>query len=260
MSYQEQQYANPYNASKTGDYPYQNMSMDASSTFVKPHHEGSSQSFTPYVFSPETAIPPPPPYLYPQYPFQSKKKRGYVIAIALLTLMVIGLGSLEIVQLTGNMLRTNSPYGFQGSNQSATTSAQHATAHLKVTPVRTLTPGTIKENITLGCGVCDDPVLTTINTITIDTTNLRLMWSVKLFNHSGVRQIDYFNEFSLQDLSGNTYEGTGDLNTPFSLSAGQIEPETEIFSFLPRPGISYTLIARLGGSGITYDHVQFTFE
>jgi len=173
--------------------------------------------------------------------------------------MVIGLGSLEIVQLTGNMLRTNSPYGFQGSNQSATTSAQHATAHFKATPVRTFTPGTIKENITLGCGVCDDPVLTTINTITIDTTNLRLVWSVKLFNHSGARQIDYFHDFSLQDVSGNTYVGTGDLNTPFSLSAGQIELETEIFSFLPRPGVSYTLIARLGGSGITFDPVQFTF-
>ncbi len=173
--------------------------------------------------------------------------------------MVIGLGSLEIVQLTGNMLRTNSPYGFQGSNQSATTSAQHATAHLKATPVRTLTPGTIKENITLGCGVCDDPVLTTINTITIDTTNLRLIWVVKLFNHSGAQQIDYFNDFSLQDPSGNTYQGTGDLNTPSFLSAGQIEVETEIFSFLPHPGISYTLNTRLGSSGIAYDPVQFTF-
>ena len=188
MSYQEQRYHHPSHSSKTEDYPYQNMSMDDSSTFVKPHHEGSSQTFTPYVFSPETAIPPPPPYPYQQFPFKSKRKRGYVIAIALLTLMVIGLGSLEIVQLTGNMLRTNSPHGFQGSNQSVTTSAHHATAHLKATPVRTLTPGTIKENITLGCGVCDDPVLTTINTITIDTTNLRLIWSVKLFNHSGTRQ------------------------------------------------------------------------
>ena len=56
------------------------------------------------------------------------------------------------------------------------------------------------------------------------------------------------------------YEGTGDLNTVFILSAGQIVPETEIFSFLPHPGVSYTLIARLGGSGITYNPVQFTFQ
>src|SRR6266700_3038195 len=209
MSYQEQRYAHPSHSSKTGDYPYQNISEDASSTFVKPHHEGSSQYSSFYTFSPETAIPPPPPYLLPQYPFQSKRKRGYVIAIALLTLMVIGLGSLEIVQLTGNMLRTNSPYGFQGSNQSATTSAQHATAHLKATPVRTLTPGTIKENITLGCGSCNDPIHTTINTFTIDTTNLRLVSIVKLNNVSGTEQVDDFSTFNLQDPNGNVYEGTG---------------------------------------------------
>ena len=173
--------------------------------------------------------------------------------------MVIGLGSLEIIQLAANTLHNNYAYESTGSNQSATTSAQHATAHLKATPIRTLTSGTIKENITLGCGVCDDPVLTTVNTITIDTTNLRLVWSVKLFNHSGTRQSDYFDDFSLHDPSGNTYEGTGDLNIPFSLSTGQIELETEIFSFLPRPGLSYTLITRLGSSGITYDPVQFTF-
>ena len=33
----------------------------------------------------------------------------------------------------------------------------------------------------------------------------------------------------------------------------------QIFSFLPRPGISYTLVARFGVSGITYDPLQFTF-
>ena len=35
--------------------------------------------------------------------------------------------------------------------------------------------------------------------------------------------------------------------------------KTEIFSFLPRPGVSYTLVARFGISGITYDPLQFTF-
>lgn len=235
------------------------MSMDASSTFVKPQHDGVSQSSSVYTHSTGTAIPPPPPYVYPQSVFHPKRNRGYLIAITILVLMVLGLGSLEVYQFAEGKLLTTFPYGSAGSNQPATTAAQLATAHLKATPVRTLTPGTIKENITLGCGVCDDPVLTTINTITIDTTNLRLIWSVKLFNHTGTRQIDYFDDFSLQDPSGNTYEGTGDLNTPVSLSAGQIELETEIFSFLPRPGLSYTLNTRLGSSGITYDPVQFTF-
>src|SRR6266480_5225262 len=146
-----------------------------------------------------------------------------------------------------------------GSNQSSVTSAQHASASQKATLVRTLTPGTIKENIMLACGTCNDPILTTINTITIDTTNLRLVWIVKLNNESGADQVDNFNDFNLLDPNGNIYEGTGNLNNVFILSAGQIVLETEIFSFLPRPGVSYTLIARLGGSGITYDPVQFTF-
>lgn len=137
------------------------------------------------------------------------------------------------------------------------TSARQASASQKATPVRTLTPGTIKANVLLTCDTCDDPILTTINTI--DISNLRLIWTVKLTNHSGAQQIDYFSDFNLQDSSGHTYQGTGDLNTDFFLNAGQIELETEIFSFLPRPGVSYTLIARLGVSGIAYDPVQFTF-
>jgi len=93
----------------------------------------------------------------------------------------------------------------------------------------------------------------------MDTTNLRMIWVVKLDNQSGAEQIDYFAEFSLQDSFGNTYEGTGDLNTDIFLRAGQMAFKTEIFSFLPRPGVSYTLIAQFGISGITYDPLQFTF-
>jgi len=78
-------------------------------------------------------------------------------------------------------------------------------------------------------------------------------------HQSGAEQIDYFAEFSLQDPFANTYEGTGELNADFFLRSGQTVFKTEIFSFLPRPGVSYTLVARLGTSGITYDPLQFTF-
>lgn len=234
------------------------MPTDVSSTFVKPLHDGSSQSTPLYTLSSGTAIPPPPPYLYSQPPSQLKKNKGYLIVIAVLALMVVGLGFLEVIQLAGYTLLTNYTFGSTGSNQSALTPAPHTAALLKTTPIRTLTPGTIKESYTLTCGVCDDPILTTINTLTIDTTNLRMVWVVKLNNHSGAQQIDYFSDFSLQDSSGNTYEGTGDLNTDIFLSPGQIVFKTEIFSFLPRPGVSYTLIARLGSSGIAFDPVQFT--
>jgi hypothetical protein len=80
-----------------------------------------------------------------------------------------------------------------------------------------------------------------------------------LNNQSGAQQTDYFGAFSLQDPMGNTYEGTGELNADFFLSAGHMAYKTEIFSFLPRPGVSYTLVARFGISGLTYDPLQFTF-
>ena len=111
----------------------------------------------------------------------------------------------------------------------------------------------------LTCSGCDDPVLTTINAITIDTKNLRSIWTITLQNQSGAQQIDYFAQFSLQDPLGNTYQGTGSLNSDFFLSTGQKVFRTEIFSFLPRPGISYTLVARFGISGMIYDPLQFTF-
>src|SRR6266480_6916747 len=122
MPYQEQQYANRYNASKTEDHPYQNISMDDSSTFVKPLHDGSSQSPSVYNNSTGTAIPPPPPYLYPQPSSRPKRNRGYLLAITILTLMVVGLGSLEVYQLAEGKLLTPSPYGSMRSNQQTTTS------------------------------------------------------------------------------------------------------------------------------------------
>jgi hypothetical protein len=235
------------------------MPTDVSSTFVKPPHTGSSQYTSPYPYTAGTAIPPPPPDLYPPRPPQPKRNRVQVIAITLLTVVVVGLVCLEGVQLTTHTLFPTFPYGSAGSTQAGIAPTQYATAPLKTTPVRILTPGTIKENRMLTCGVCNDPVHTTINAITIDTTNLRTVWTVTLNNQSGAEQIDYFNQFSLQDPLGNTYDGTGELNTDFFLSAGHMASKTEIFSFLPRPGISYTLTARFGVSGIIYDPLQFTF-
>ncbi len=236
-----------------------NMGADDSSTFVNPLHEGSSQSFSPYAYSPETAIPPPPPGIDAPRVSLPKRNTGYQVALAVLTLLVVVLSSLEVVQVAAHTMIPTYSSGSTGSNQAGIAPAQHATVLLKTTPVRILTPGTIKENRTLICSGCNDPVLTTINSITIDITNLRTVWTVTLNNESGAQQIDYFSEFSLQDPLGNMYEGTGELNADFFLSAGQMASKTEIFSFLPRPGVSYTLIARFGISGITYDPHQLTF-
>ena len=259
MSQQDQWQAHPYYTSMPGRQHCPNREANDSSTFVNPLHEGSLQSFSPYVYSPETAIPPPPPGMHTPLVFQPKRNTRYQIALAVLTVLVVALGSLEVIQLAAHTPLTTYPSGSTGSNQAGITSAQRAVAPLKTVAVRILTPGTIKENVTLTCSGCNDLVLTTINSITVDITNLRTVWSVTLNNESGAQQIDYFTEFSLQDPLGNTYEGTGSLNTDFFLPAGQTVFRTEIFSFLPRLDVSYTLIARFGISGITYDPLQFTF-
>ncbi len=224
----------------------QYMRADDSSTFVNPLHEGSSQGISPYDFAPDTAIPPPPPGMDAACASPSKRIRGYRIALVVLFILVVALGSLQVMQMTRYAIET-------------TGSAQHTIARPQTVPTRTVTPGTIKEHTTLTCGMCDEPVITTLTSITIDTTDHRLIMTATLQNVSGAQQIDYFAEFSLQDPFGNAYEGTGELNADFFLGVGQHVFKTEIFSFLPRPGILYTLTGRLGIVGITYDPLQFTF-
>ena len=179
---------------------------------------------------------------------------GYLVALVVLSMLVVALGSLEILQVATQTPYVSFPFVTAGSHQAGIIPTRHAAA-----PVRTLTPGTIKEHMLLTCSGCDNPVLTTITAIMVDTTNLRTVWSLRLKNESGAQQIDYFAEFGLQDPFGNSYEGTGNLNTDYFLDAGQTAMKTEIFSFLPSPGVSYTLVARLGISGITYDPLQITF-
>jgi hypothetical protein len=259
MSQHELLNTHPSDSSMTVGNPCPSIPSDVSSTFVKPLHDGASQSPSPYTFSAGTAIPPPPPELYPPLLPQPKRNQVHLIAITVLAVLVMLLGSLEVVQLAAHTLLTTYPSGSTGSNQAGISPAQHTTSPFKPAPIPTLTAGTIKENMTLTCSGCNDPVHTTINSITIDTTHLRLIWNITLNNESGAQQIDYFAAFSLQDPLGNTYEGTGNLNTDFFLRAGQMVFKTEIFSFLPRPGVSYILVARFGISGITYDPLQFTF-
>jgi len=259
MSQQDEWQAHPFNASIQGRQYAPNMETDDSSTFVKSLDEGSPRSYPPYVYSPETAMPPPPPGIDSQLVSPSKRDSGYRIALAVLIILVVALGSLEVFQMTAHTPLTTYSSGSTGTNQAGITSAQHATASQRTLPARRVTPGTIKEDVTLICGGCNNPVLSTVNSITIDTTHMRLIWTVTLNNQSGAQQIDYFVVFTLQDPLGNTYEGTGELNRDFFLGVGQSVIKTEIFSFLPRPGISYTLIARLGISGITYDPLQLMF-
>lgn len=134
MTQQQRWQAYPSNTSTSTSKLSPNMQEDDAATFVKPLYEGSSQPFSPYTFS-EEVIPPQPPYLYPQLPHQPKRNRGYVIAIALLTFLVVGLGTLEVFQVAGAKMLAQDPNQSLGSNQSSMTSAQHTSAYQRARPV-----------------------------------------------------------------------------------------------------------------------------
>ena len=116
MLQQDQWQTHPSNANMPGRNYAPNMGADDSSTFVKPLHDGSSQSFSPYAYSPGTAIPPPPPDIDSPRASQPKRNPGYQIAITVLTLLVVVLVSLEVVQLATHTLFPTFPSGSAGSN------------------------------------------------------------------------------------------------------------------------------------------------
>ncbi len=254
MSQQEPQNPNQYNPATSAGNPY--ISTDDSSTFVKlplgvfnpPNSMNTQQS------SSRSPIPPPPPNWQLQTTARPQSKRRYLIVITILVLMVLSLSILEVFQLIKGNSQQFTSNGFGGSTQSMTVSPQKTSV-----PTATLTPGTITKNLLLKCGDCYDPVLTTISTITIDTTNMRMIWVIKLYNHSGAEQSDFFGDFTLHDPSGNKYPGTGELDNNYYLNSGETAQKQEIFAFLPHPGEIYTLTAKLGASSIVFDPEQFKF-
>ena len=135
-SQQDHWQTHPSNAKMPGRNHAPSMGADDSSTFVNPLHDGSSQSFSPYAYSPETAIPPPPPGIDSPRVSQPKRNTGYQVALAVLTLLVVVLGSLEVVQLAAHTLFPTYPSGSTGSNQAGISPAQHTTSPVNRHPYR----------------------------------------------------------------------------------------------------------------------------
>jgi hypothetical protein len=127
------------------------------------------------------------------------------------------------------------------------------------TIAQTVTFGTITKNVLLTCSGCDDPIRVTINTITFDPADGRMIWVISFQNVSGTWHYVQ-GDFTLQDSSGNQFNGTGDASTSSYLDSGQAVQLKEIFTFVPTHGVSYTLSASVWiDRKITFDPVQFTF-
>lgn len=137
------------------------------------------------------------------------------------------------------------------------------TANPTVQPTPTSVPpspsGTITKNVLLTCSGCDDPILVTINTITFDPANERMIWAITFHNVSGGTIYDWYATFTLQDPSGNKFQLTGEASQPSTLDPGQAEQLQGIFTFAVTPDVSYTLSTGMSSNDITFDPVQFTF-
>jgi len=142
------------------------------------------------------------------------------------------------------------------------------TANPTVQPTPTSLPiapsGTITKNMLLTCSGCDDPILVTINTITFDPANERMIWAIAFHNVSGDTIYDWCATFTLQDPSGNKFQLTGEASQFSNLDPGQTEQLQGIFTFAVASGVSYTLSATISDNdnklfNITFDPVQLTF-
>ena len=132
MSQQNQWQAHPSNASMLGRSHYPNMGADDSSTFVNPLHEGSSQSFSPYAYSPETAIPPPPPGVNSPRVYATEKKhrlsgRSRCAYVARCGARLTGRDSIDGAYLVFQPI----PPGLRDQIKQVYSPAQHMTSPLK---------------------------------------------------------------------------------------------------------------------------------
>ncbi|GHO83006.1 hypothetical protein [Dictyobacter formicarum] len=127
------------------------------------------------------------------------------------------------------------------------------------TPSPTATPspkpapsGVIQVNKTLTCGGCDDPVLITINSITVDDSLAKMTFAITLTNKTNQQQNFYCDQFQLiTGLENTAYDGTGemvgyDANSQYinplrGLAASATAQTQVVFSFLPNVGQQYQL-------------------
>jgi hypothetical protein len=117
---------------------------------------------------------------------------------------------------------------------------------------------------------CDTAVIQiTVVSFTLDPTQNQTSMLLLLssqHNYSNCHFVQSLTSYLVfQDAAGKTYDPSGQLNNEFSLVAGQPLMLTAIYSFLPSPGSTYTLLSsEIWGEGFSisgpiYGTTQFIF-
>lgn len=129
---------------------------------------------------------------------------------------------------------------------------------------------TIPVNKTLTCSSnCNDPIRFTINTITIDNSDGRMLWNITLYN---ITAKDYgFRNMgiSLRLASASPDDaiqatGLGDINSTLTTIRATHKDDYQLtFAFIPYQGIQYVFSAHLvtyeDSIDMLFDPVTFTF-
>lgn len=206
----------------------------------------NSTPFHPVTPAQPTPVSVPPAYRPPNIPSQIKSGRSRKIIIA---------QSIAIVLLLAVVLGFVF-HSFPGIN-TALSNLSNSSPALGSTKLLA-TPGTIQKNMQLKtCGGCDDPVLVTIDSITIDPTNM--VWSISLQDNTGAGGTPSFDDFTLEEPTGQKHQGTLGRSIYF-LGAGQSQDTSATFPFVPYAGETYKLTVTIyAGSTVQFNPEYFTF-
>lgn len=165
----------------------------------------------------------------------------------------------------------------RGTNPTATTGAAATTPPgatattppASTTPpagAATATPGVLTENVLLKCTStnCNDPVIVTITTITIDTSLGRMVWAITAQNKLGTGICVGFNDFTLTEpIGGQKYTGSLVLPGSNCMNPGQTIDASATFAFVPYSGRKYILTCTIGFNNgdpqVVFDPTTFTF-
>ncbi len=134
MSQHDERQAHPITTSRLGSQHAPVVVEDDSSTFVKAREEGVPGAYPTNVYAPETAIPPPPPGIDLPLVIPSKSLSGYRIALAVLLVLVVALGSLEVIQLAAQLSLFSYSSVPASSNHAGVTSAHSAKSPQQPSP------------------------------------------------------------------------------------------------------------------------------
>jgi serine/threonine protein kinase len=230
----------------------------------------TQSSYTPPAYTPPAyTAPPPGAMMSPPYgqPYlvqpQKKSKTGcYIAVIVVLVLALCGVGSLAMTNFASRSDPSGGTTLTSGSSDNGT-STQTTNAPKNAASA---TDGTFPKNIKLTCGGCNDPIIVTIKSITVDSGKGRTAWELSLYNNtlSTFPSTEYsFQEFGLQEAAATDVVGSSDCQNTADIPSNQSITLTCIFSFVPFKNERYTLSMKLyayGADTITFDPAYVTFS